>query len=95
MSVINHSASNLNINGPIGSMNGTDKANGVVLRDTVSGVLGSRQLRDPTGVSSSPLQIFVRAKKKINDVYQEIEEYVVESCDFLTGEFSSYFFAMA
>ncbi|EDV38596.1 uncharacterized protein Dana_GF19353, isoform A [Drosophila ananassae] len=31
----------------------------------------------------SPLQIFVRAKKKINDIYGEIEEYVCETTTFI------------
>jgi len=34
----------------------------------------------------SPLQIFVRAKKKINDIYGEIEEYVHETTTFINGE---------
>lgn len=34
----------------------------------------------------SPLQIFVRAKKKINDIYGEIEEYVLETTTFINGE---------
>ncbi|TDG42161.1 hypothetical protein AWZ03_011414 [Drosophila navojoa] len=33
----------------------------------------------------SPLQIFVRAKKKINDIYGEIEEYVLETTTFITA----------
>ncbi|KAG0715453.1 Transmembrane GTPase Marf [Chionoecetes opilio] len=46
---------------------------GTQVRDNVAGVLGSRCYRD-LGPPSSPLQIFVRAKKKINDIYQEVEE---------------------
>lgn len=34
---------------------------------------------------SSPLQIFVRSKKKINHIYTEIEEYVVETTQFIDG----------
>lgn len=34
----------------------------------------------------SPLQIFVRAKKKINDIYGEIEEYVLETTTFINGK---------
>lgn len=34
---------------------------------------------------NSPLQIFVRAKKKINDIFGEIEEYVVETAHFMNG----------
>ncbi|XP_065724074.1 transmembrane GTPase Marf isoform X1 [Drosophila suzukii] len=33
----------------------------------------------------SPLQIFVRAKKKINDIYGEIEEYVHETTTFINA----------
>jgi hypothetical protein len=38
----------------------------------------ARKLRD-----SSPLQIFVNAKKKINDIYGEIEDYVRESVNYM------------
>lgn len=38
-----------------------------------------------SGIDSSPLQIFVRAKKKINDIFCEIEDYVVESTRFIDG----------
>lgn len=34
---------------------------------------------------TSPLQIFVRAKKKINDIFGEIEEYVIETTRFIDG----------
>lgn len=34
----------------------------------------------------SPLQVFVRAKKKINDIYLEIEEYVAETTTFINGK---------
>ncbi|XP_064085252.1 transmembrane GTPase Marf-like [Macrobrachium nipponense] len=60
-----------------------DGGGGTSLRDSIVGVIGARHLREsPT---SSPLQIFVRAKKKINDIYQEIEEYVAETTHFLEG----------
>ncbi len=59
-------------------------AGGIREGGVVSGVLGARHLlRD--GPPSSPLQIFVRAKKKINDIYQEVEEYVGEARLFLEG----------
>lgn len=38
----------------------------------------------------SPLQIFVRAKKKINDIYGEIEEYVLETTTFINGKEALY-----
>ncbi|XP_037950974.1 transmembrane GTPase Marf-like isoform X2 [Teleopsis dalmanni] len=34
-------------------------------------------------LEKSPLQVFVRAKKKINDIYGEIEEYVIETTQFI------------
>lgn len=34
----------------------------------------------------SPLQVFVKAKKRINDIYDEINEYVMETFHFLDGE---------
>ncbi|XP_037914832.1 transmembrane GTPase Marf isoform X3 [Hermetia illucens] len=37
------------------------------------------------GTEKSPLQVFVRAKKKINDIYGEIEEYVTETTQFIGG----------
>lgn len=35
----------------------------------------------------SPLQIFVRAKKKVNDIFVEIEEYITETTQFIDGKF--------
>lgn len=37
----------------------------------------------------SPLQIFVRAKKKINDIFGEIEDYVVETTGFIDGKYGA------
>lgn len=34
----------------------------------------------------SPLQIFVRAKKKVNDIFLEIEEYINETTEFIDGK---------
>lgn len=36
---------------------------------------------------SSPLQIFVKAKKKINDIFIEIEDYVKDTVRFTKCEF--------
>ncbi|KAG4069573.1 hypothetical protein HA402_006939 [Bradysia odoriphaga] len=36
-----------------------------------------------TSTENSPLQVFVRAKKRINDIFGEIEEYVVETARFI------------
>lgn len=37
----------------------------------------------------SPLQIFVKAKKRINDIYDEINEYVIETFHFVNGKLFS------
>lgn len=44
------------------------------------------------GFENSPLQIFVKAKKKINDIFGEIEEYVVETARFMEGKLSKYIY---
>uniref|UniRef100_A0A0K8TM46 Putative conserved plasma membrane protein n=1 Tax=Tabanus bromius TaxID=304241 RepID=A0A0K8TM46_TABBR len=45
----------------------------------------TRRTLQNAGHDKSPLQIFVRAKKKINDIYTEIEEYVTETTQFING----------
>lgn len=35
--------------------------------------------------SASPLQIFVKAKKRINDIYSEVETYINDTAKFLHG----------
>ncbi|XP_017143072.1 transmembrane GTPase Marf isoform X2 [Drosophila miranda] len=47
------------------------------------GIASETRLYQPNG--KSPLQIFVRAKKKINDIYGEIEEYVLETTTFINA----------
>ena len=43
-----------------------------------------RGLRDsPT----SPLKIFVQAKKNANDIFEEMEGYVTDCLEFVNGEF--------
>ena len=93
-SLLNRSTSMMNggemyLGGPSGmGGSGDGGGGGTSLRDSLVGVMGARHLREsPT---SSPLQIFVRAKKKINDIYQEIEEYVGETTHFLEGEHPLY-----
>lgn len=39
-----------------------------------------------TSTENSPLQVFVKAKKRINDIFGEIEEYVVETARFIDGK---------
>ncbi len=38
---------------------------------------------------NSPLQIFVKAKKNINDIFGDISDYVVETTNFIEGERNS------
>lgn len=35
---------------------------------------------------SSPLQVFVKAKKKINDIFVEINDYVQDSSKYVLGK---------
>ena len=44
---------------------------------------GSRE--SPT--SSSPLQIFVRAKKQINDIFLEVETYILDATKFIRSKY--------
>ncbi|RXG67762.1 Transmembrane GTPase Marf [Armadillidium vulgare] len=81
-SVINHSPSLMNGTSNSSIVSG-ERGNEITLREPLVGVLGSRTLRDSGIATSSPLQVFVRAKKKINDIFQEIEEYVVETSVFV------------
>lgn len=61
----------------------------VYLNRTLSIVTGHENGLDRSlghnGFENSPLQIFVKAKKKINDIFGEIEEYVVETARFMEG----------
>lgn len=38
------------------------------------------------GHENSPLQIFVKAKKKINDIFGEIEDYVNDAVEYMHGK---------
>lgn len=59
---------------------------------TVSMIGGDSQLRtNDIRIDNSPLQIFVKAKKKINDIFGEIEVYVKETVDFMQSKFIIYF----
>lgn len=37
-------------------------------------------------IVNSPLQIFVKAKKNINEIFGDISDYVVETTNFIEGE---------
>lgn len=39
-----------------------------------------------SGSDNSPLQIFVKAKKKINDIFVEIEDYVKDTVEYMHGK---------
>lgn len=46
---------------------------------------GDSQLRSSdVRTENSPLQIFVKAKKRINDIFVDIGKYVEETVDFMT-----------
>ncbi|KAF7272973.1 hypothetical protein GWI33_014287, partial [Rhynchophorus ferrugineus] len=61
------------INRTISMMSGDGPHN----RPNVSSVLRSN------GIDNSPLQIFVKAKKKINDIFGEIEDYVNDTVEYM------------
>uniref|UniRef100_T1JMD1 Dynamin-type G domain-containing protein n=1 Tax=Strigamia maritima TaxID=126957 RepID=T1JMD1_STRMM len=53
---------------------------------SLPGKVGSNgDARHRDSPAASPLKIFVLAKKKINDIFTEIDAYVMESRDFLKG----------
>ena len=57
-----------------------------------SGIWGSSLAVGPMGDArsvsdSSPLQIFVRAKKKINDIFVEIEDYVRDTVTYMQSKY--------
>ncbi len=53
---------------------------------TTAAVAGTSPQQNAAAVSSSsPLQLFVKAKKKINDIYAEVGEYVTASNRFLNS----------
>ncbi|KAJ8917827.1 hypothetical protein NQ315_010736 [Exocentrus adspersus] len=66
------------INRTISLMSGDGPHN----RPPITAVLtDSRGIR--TGPDNSPLQIFVKAKKKINDIFVEIEDYVKDTVEYM------------
>lgn len=51
---------------------------------TISMIGGDSHLRSTDiRIDNSPLQIFVKAKKKINDIFMEIEDYVQDTIEFM------------
>lgn len=61
--------------------NGTSagSSNGTVVTAVTDAPLS--HMRTPT--DASPLQIFVKAKKKINDIFVDIEDYVGDACCYM------------
>ena len=49
-----------------------------------SSMVDPRTSRQPP--DNSPLQIFVKAKKKINDIFGEIEDYVKDAVEYMHGK---------
>lgn len=69
------------INRTISMMSGGD---GPHNRPAVASVINDhRNVRG--GPDNSPLQIFVKAKKKINDIFGEIEDYVKDTVEYMHG----------
>lgn len=80
--VSGNKSANTSPTSPSSSTSNMDMAN--ALTDSTTTI--QRGLHHSGIDSSSPLQIFVRAKKKINDIFSEIEDYVVETTRFIDGE---------
>lgn len=77
---LNRTISLVTGNGSSTSLNGTAAAS-----PYDANALTDRQLHN-AATDNSPLQIFVKAKKRINDIFGEIEEYVLETDRFIDGE---------
>lgn len=55
---------------------------------TMSMISGDNQFRtNDIRTENSPLQIFVKAKKKINDIFVEIDDYVDDTVRFISCKF--------
>lgn len=74
------------LNRTISLMTGNGMESSSSAHDNTNALL-DRSLHNNTAYENSPLQIFVKAKKKINDIFGEIEEYVVETARFMDGIF--------
>lgn len=55
-------------------------------RSPLASLTDHRQLRNPS-TDNSPLQIFVKAKKKINDIFVEIEDYVRDTVNYMKSKY--------
>lgn len=65
----------------------TAGGDGPHVRSPVASLLDHRQMRN-SSTDNSPLQIFVKAKKKINDIFVEIEDYVKDTVNYIHGKTS-------
>lgn len=54
-------------------------------RSPVASTLVDSNRVQRNGHDNSPLQIFVKAKKKINDIFGEIEDYVKDAVEYMHG----------
>lgn len=72
------------LNRTISLVTGNGTSSGITNTTSSTNALTDRQLHN-TAADNSPLQIFVKAKKRINDIFVEIEEYVVETAHFIEG----------
>lgn len=54
-------------------------------RSPLTALTDHRQLRG-SAADNSPLQIFVKAKKKINDIFVEIADYVTDTVDYMKSK---------
>lgn len=54
-------------------------------RSSLAPLSDYRAIRTPAA-DNSPLQIFVKAKKKINDIFVEIEDYVDDAVDYMNSK---------
>lgn len=73
------------LNRTISLVTGNGTSSGTTNNTSSTNALTDRQLHH-TAADNSPLQIFVKAKKRINDIFVEIEEYVVETAHFIEGK---------
>lgn len=54
-------------------------------RPQISNIPDHRTIRATT--DNSPLQIFVKAKKKINDIFGEIEDYIKDAVTYMHSKY--------
>lgn len=65
-------------------MSGLMRSSSVVI-GAHNGVTASNAAMRESSTLASPLQIFVRAKKQINDIFYEVEAYIHDTTKFVQG----------